>query len=144
MVVTSCISVQYLWKYGFAKSSDNLYAPCTYLSSWITLCIDISWNVCSSSFCYELRPCSIKTAKIIYRQCAACIINHSNLVFTAHCHNLQIVALWLTHIHRDTGAPQFVLLSLSFHQNVETAYLVQRFWSQWHWWVYVRVPLSYP
>ena len=24
MVVTSCISVQYLWKYGFAKSSDNL------------------------------------------------------------------------------------------------------------------------
>ena len=29
MAVTSCISVQYLWKYGFAKSSDNLYAPCT-------------------------------------------------------------------------------------------------------------------
>ena len=28
MVVTSCISVQYLWKYGFAQSSDNLYAPC--------------------------------------------------------------------------------------------------------------------
>ena len=30
MVVTSCISVQYLWKYGFAKSPDNLYAPCIY------------------------------------------------------------------------------------------------------------------
>ena len=28
MVVTSCISDQYLWKYGFAKSSNNLYAPC--------------------------------------------------------------------------------------------------------------------
>jgi len=28
MVVTSCISVQYLWKYGFAKSPDNLYATC--------------------------------------------------------------------------------------------------------------------
>jgi len=28
MVVTSCISVQYVWKYGFAKSSDNLYASC--------------------------------------------------------------------------------------------------------------------
>jgi len=28
MVVTSCVSVQYLWKYGFAKSSDNLYASC--------------------------------------------------------------------------------------------------------------------
>jgi len=28
MVVTSCISVQYLWKYGFAKSSNNLYALC--------------------------------------------------------------------------------------------------------------------
>ena len=27
MEVTSYISVQYLWKYGFAKSSDNLYAP---------------------------------------------------------------------------------------------------------------------
>jgi len=32
MVVTSCISVQYLWKYGFKKSSDNLYAPCTLVS----------------------------------------------------------------------------------------------------------------
>jgi hypothetical protein len=30
MVVTSCMSVQYLWRYGFAKYSDNLYAPCTY------------------------------------------------------------------------------------------------------------------
>ena len=29
MVVTTCISVQFLRKYGFAKSSDNLYAPCT-------------------------------------------------------------------------------------------------------------------
>jgi len=29
MVVTSCISVQYLWKYGFAKSSDILYTSCT-------------------------------------------------------------------------------------------------------------------
>ena len=28
MVVTSCISVQYLWRYGFAKSPDNLYTPC--------------------------------------------------------------------------------------------------------------------
>ena len=27
VVVTSYVSVQYLWKYGFAKSSDNLYAP---------------------------------------------------------------------------------------------------------------------
>ena len=29
MVVTSCIYVQYLLKYGLAKSSDNLYTPCT-------------------------------------------------------------------------------------------------------------------
>jgi hypothetical protein len=28
MVVTSCIYIQYLWKYGFGKSSDNLYTPC--------------------------------------------------------------------------------------------------------------------
>ena len=27
-VVTACISVQYLWKYGFANFSDNLYASC--------------------------------------------------------------------------------------------------------------------
>jgi len=33
MVVTSCISVQYLWKYGFAKSSDNLYEPYTLYST---------------------------------------------------------------------------------------------------------------
>jgi hypothetical protein len=30
MVVTSCISVQYVWKYGFAKYSDNLYASCVF------------------------------------------------------------------------------------------------------------------
>ena len=34
MVVTSCISVQCLWKYGFAKSSDNLYAPCIMTRPW--------------------------------------------------------------------------------------------------------------
>jgi hypothetical protein len=28
IVVMSCISVKYLWKYGFAKYPDNLYAPC--------------------------------------------------------------------------------------------------------------------
>ena len=32
MVVTSYNYVKYLWKYGLAKSSDNLYAPCT--ASW--------------------------------------------------------------------------------------------------------------
>ena len=37
MVATSCISVQYLWKYGFAKSSGNLYAPCILaMREWIT------------------------------------------------------------------------------------------------------------
>ena len=34
MLVTSRISVQYLWKYGFAKSSDNLDAPCIVVSDW--------------------------------------------------------------------------------------------------------------
>jgi hypothetical protein len=28
VLVTPCVSVKYLWKYGFAKYSDNLYAPC--------------------------------------------------------------------------------------------------------------------
>jgi hypothetical protein len=37
MVVTSCISVQDLWKCGFAKSSDNLYTPCIYLLTDISL-----------------------------------------------------------------------------------------------------------
>jgi len=31
MVVTSRLSVQYLWKYDFAKSSGNLYASCIIL-----------------------------------------------------------------------------------------------------------------
>jgi len=40
MVVTSCISVKYLWKYGFAKSCDNLYAPfiiryCPFSGQWL-------------------------------------------------------------------------------------------------------------
>jgi len=43
MVVTSCISVQYLWKYAFAKSSDNLYAPCIIIIIIITITIIISW-----------------------------------------------------------------------------------------------------
>ena len=34
MVVTSCISFQYLGKYGFEKSSDNLYAPCIISFYW--------------------------------------------------------------------------------------------------------------
>jgi hypothetical protein len=37
MVVTLCISVQYLWKYGFAKYSDKLHAPCTFTISIIIL-----------------------------------------------------------------------------------------------------------
>ena len=35
MVVTLCISVQYLWQYGFAKYSDHLYAPCIYTARFI-------------------------------------------------------------------------------------------------------------
>jgi hypothetical protein len=37
MVITSRISVKYLRKYGFANSSDNLYAPCTYKSCILLL-----------------------------------------------------------------------------------------------------------
>ena len=42
MVVTSCISVQYLWKYGFAKSYDNLYTSyilLIYKLSPISVCV---------------------------------------------------------------------------------------------------------
>jgi hypothetical protein len=38
--VTSCISVQYSWKCGFAKYSDNLYTPCILTENtvlWINL-----------------------------------------------------------------------------------------------------------
>ena len=38
MVVTSCISARYLWKYGFAKSSDNLYALCIWLKNIFVAC----------------------------------------------------------------------------------------------------------
>ena len=40
MVVTSCIYVQYLWKYGFAKSSGNIYASCIFtvhLPNWLSV-----------------------------------------------------------------------------------------------------------
>ena len=43
MVVTSLISVQYLWKYGFAKSSDNLYAPCM-LSKILFIHASLFWS----------------------------------------------------------------------------------------------------
>ena len=43
MVVTSCISVQNLWKYGFAKFSENLYAPCTTKNNLL------SFNVCTDT-----------------------------------------------------------------------------------------------
>ena len=45
MVVTSCISVQYLWKYGFAKSSDNLYAPCIYIYIYVIYGIESYMDV---------------------------------------------------------------------------------------------------
>ena len=50
MVVISCISVQYLWKYGFAKSSNNLYAPCTLAFSISMACstlILVSSTLCN-------------------------------------------------------------------------------------------------
>ena len=41
MVVRACICVQYLWKYGLAKSSDNLYARCTSVGYKVKM-----WLVC--------------------------------------------------------------------------------------------------
>jgi hypothetical protein len=61
MVVTWCISVQYLWKYGFAKSSDNLYAPYTlrvgnpfsWILGWLSVYTDLDFPVRSFSFIYK-------------------------------------------------------------------------------------------
>ena len=44
-VVTSCISVQYLWKYGFEKSSDNLYAPCILCSVCCVICLYVNFTL---------------------------------------------------------------------------------------------------
>ena len=57
----SIISIPFLTM-AYTITSQN-----TYLSSWITLYIAISWNVCSSSCCYRLRlkTCSIKTENVI-------------------------------------------------------------------------------
>jgi hypothetical protein len=38
MVVTLCVAVRYLWKYGFAKYYHNLYAPCR-IKQWYIQCI---------------------------------------------------------------------------------------------------------
>ena len=43
MVVTSCISVQFLWKYGFAKSSDNLYISCMYVCFVFVFVLNAQW-----------------------------------------------------------------------------------------------------
>ena len=64
MVVTSRISVQYLWKYGFAKSSDNLYAPCTMeftivMSIHTVVCLTgeaSAASVAGESFCGVCEP----------------------------------------------------------------------------------------
>jgi len=53
VVVTSCISVQYLWKYGFAKSSNNLYAPCR-LEIKLPWAVSDKPNVRAASFILHL------------------------------------------------------------------------------------------
>ena len=68
MAVTSCIYVQNLWKYGLAKSSDNLYTPCIirwrliFVGSWYGNCFILRfwfwilrflqnfWKNCASLF----------------------------------------------------------------------------------------------
>jgi len=40
-VVTSYISVQHLWKDGFAKSSDNLYALCINANVMLIFLLDV-------------------------------------------------------------------------------------------------------
>jgi len=56
MVVASCISVQYLWKYGFVKSSDNLYALCTCVlqAASISWCVQMycQWRSSHAFVCY--------------------------------------------------------------------------------------------
>jgi len=53
MVVTSCLSVQYLWKYDFAKSSGNLYAPCIICSCHLP-----PLHLMSSCFQVQRIPCN--------------------------------------------------------------------------------------
>ena len=55
MVVTPCIYVQYLWKCGFAKSSDNLYASCIInLSLHLPLPLHVLKWRCTTSFTINL------------------------------------------------------------------------------------------
>ena len=62
MIVTSCISVQYLWKYGFAKSSDNLYAPC------ILVCFVFIWEqTANCATCSTNWLAFITEMKSVYR-----------------------------------------------------------------------------
>ena len=47
MIVTSCISVQYLWKYGFTNS-DNLYSSCIfyfYYCNHLTLVLQLIYHI---------------------------------------------------------------------------------------------------
>ena len=77
MVVTSCISVQYLWKYGFAKSSGNLYAPCTNDTQKPTDCVFwIPFMLLLSSVAKEERHLIARVTEIRLpdmQWCHACV-----------------------------------------------------------------------
>jgi len=78
MVVTSCISVQYLWKYGFAKSSDNFYAPCiffphtVYLHQMVFITEPYQCLLCGTNLTFKYR--------VIQNDCR----NFNNLSYTIH------------------------------------------------------------
>jgi len=68
MVATSCISTQYLWKYDFAKSSDNLYAPCIwclYLQERIDIAQLLITLKCIHMFLWQVEGNKLQLCTII-------------------------------------------------------------------------------
>ena len=59
MVVTACIYVQYLWKYGLAKSSYNLYTLCTIYS-----CVHMSLKYINFQEVFKGNDSSLSQARV--------------------------------------------------------------------------------
>ena len=79
MVVSSCISVQCLWKYGFAKSSDNVYAPC----------------ICCPHKIYRWSASSERVVETVWRFKGPIVSRSDALYWCQHCHRIHVSL----HIH---------------------------------------------
>jgi hypothetical protein len=90
MVVTSCISVQYVWKYGFAKSFDNWYVPF----------VIILYSGPTGYDWLDIRPTWVTTKIFVltYNQC-----QHGEHISGITCSSLRALAVFALFCRRDNA-----------------------------------------